>query len=140
MTLARAIEIAFEAHKEQKDKSGEPYILHLTKVMNKGINLKEKIAGILHDLVEDTKWTFKDLEREGLDSEIIYALRCLTKKNDETYDEFIDRVKTNQLATRVKLNDLEDNLDVKRISLLTSKDTERINKYLKSYRLLSNIF
>ena len=111
--LEKAIRIATEAHKSQEDKYGAPYIGHLTRVMNYGVSTDEKIAGILHDLVEDTQWTFEDLEKEGFPKHIIEALRCVTKTSeDENYDDFIERIKANPLAVNVKLNDLSDNLDI----------------------------
>src|SRR5437763_717464 len=99
MTLQRALEIAFEAHKDQKDKTGLPYLLHVMSVMNKGRNEKEKIVGVLHDLVEDTDWKFEDLEREGFSEEIISALKCLTHGEGEPYEDYILRAKSNPLAT-----------------------------------------
>lgn len=75
------------------------------------------------------------LEEEGLSSEVIEALRCVTKlSDDESYDDFIDRVLTNQLAMRVKLHDLEDNMDLARLDELTDADIKRNQKYQKSLR------
>ncbi|MFL5730460.1 MAG: hypothetical protein ACJ75J_13310 [Cytophagaceae bacterium] len=135
--LAKAIKIATEAHASQKDKNGAPYILHVMRVGLRGKNDNEKICGILHDVVEDTDWTFEKLEKEGFSEEVIAALKCVTKTSeDEPYDDFIERVKKNKLAIAVKINDLEDNMDVRRIPQLTEKDMLRINKYLKAYREL----
>ena len=136
--LERAINIAVKAHKGQKDKSGKPYIEHLLRVMYMGNTEDEKICGVLHDLVEDTDWTFEDIEMEGFSNDIISALRCLTKGGNEDYDKFIQRVLTNPLAIKVKLKDLTDNMDVKRFQKLNAIDFERLNKYLKSYNLLIN--
>lgn len=139
-TLLRAIEIAIEAHKNQVDKNKDPYILHLVRVMNAGRMINEKIVGILHDLIEDTLWTFGDLEREGFSKEVIDAIKCVTKEeDDEDYDHFVARVKTNSLAIKVKINDLIDNLDVKRLHEITEKDVARLNKYLAAYRELINV-
>ncbi|WP_224994310.1 hypothetical protein [Cesiribacter sp. SM1] len=135
--LKRAIEIAVEAHKDQVDKTGSPYIEHLFRVMGLGKNEDEKICGVLHDLVEDTSWSFEELNREGFSSEIIDALRCVTKTSeDEDYDAFLDRIVCNRLAVAVKINDLTDNLDVRRLPHITEKDMSRLNKYLKAYRRL----
>ncbi|HEY8402883.1 MAG TPA: hypothetical protein VIK89_16570 [Cytophagaceae bacterium] len=134
-TLAKAISIAVKAHEGQKDKHGAPYILHVLSVMQKGRTEAEKICGALHDVVEDTDWTFEQLQKEGFSTQIIEALKCVTKKSeDEDYDAFIERTLTNPLAVRVKLNDLEDNMDIRRIPVITEKDTERLNKYLRAYR------
>ena len=108
-TLERAIEIATEAHKGQYDKAGNDYIGHPIRVMDMGRTDEEKIVGILHDVVEDTDWTFEKLAEEGFSQEIIAALRCVTKLSEnENYDDFIERVKKNPLATAVKINDLSE--------------------------------
>lgn len=137
--LEKAIQIAVSAHKEQVDKSEQPYILHLIRVMDAGETEQEKICGILHDLVEDTDWTFEKLENEGFSEEIISALKCVTKQENEDYAAFIGRVKTNPLAIKVKLNDLRDNMDITRLFRITEKDRERLNKYLKAYQELKCI-
>ena len=134
--LVKAIQIAVSAHKEQVDKSGQPYILHLIRVMDAGKTEQEKICGVLHDLIEDTDWTFEKLENEGFSEKIISALKCVTKQENEDYDAFINRIKTNPLAIKVKLNDLKDNMDITRLVHITEKDTERLNKYLKAYQEL----
>ena len=134
--LEKAIQIALEAHKGQTDKAGAPYLLHLIRVMNAGQTENEKICGILHDLVEDTPWTFEDLRREGFSEEVIRALVCVTKQPNEPYTHFIERIKKNSLATKVKLNDLRDNMDITRLTFITEEDTQRLNKYLKAYHSL----
>ena len=135
--LAKAIEIALEAHKGATDKAGMPYAGHIMRVMQAGRTIDEKIVGVLHDLVEDTHWTFDQLLEEGFPQHIVDALRCVTKiSEDEPYEEFIKRVKTNPLAVAVKINDLTDNMDIRRLSELTDKDAQRLRKYLKAYRAL----
>ena len=136
-TLDRAIEIATQAHKGQFDKSGKEYIGHPLRVMEMGMTEQEKIVGVLHDVVEDTDWTFEALEAEGFSPEIISALRCITKTSEnENYDDFIERVKKNPLATAVKINDLTDNMDIRRLPYLSDKDVKRLKKYLKAYKRL----
>src|SRR5574344_768951 len=98
-TLSKAIEIAVLAHKGQKDKSGAEYILHPLRVMERGNTEVEMICGILHDVVEDSAWTFEGLADEGFCEEIISALQCMTKESeDEDYDMFIERVTKNPIA------------------------------------------
>lgn len=136
-TLARAIEIATEAHKGQFDKAGNEYIGHPLRVMEMGKTEEEKIVGVLHDVVEDTDWSFDMLEAEGFAPEIIAALKCVTKiSENENYDAFIERVKKNPLATAVKINDLTDNMDIRRLPYLGDKDVKRLKKYLKAYKKL----
>ena len=136
-SLNRAIEIATEAHKGQFDKSGKDYIGHPLRVMEMGKNEEERIVGVLHDVVEDTSWTFEMLEAEGFPPEIIAALKCVTKiSENENYDDFIERVKKNPLAVAVKINDLTDNMDIRRLPYLSDKDVKRLKKYLKAYKKL----
>ena len=134
--LEKAIQIAIEAHQGQTDKAGAPYLLHLIRVMNTGQTEDERICGILHDLVEDTPWTFEALRREGFSEEVIRALVCVTKQPNEPYTHFIERIKKNSLATKVKLNDLRDNMDITRLTFITEEDTQRLKKYLKAYHSL----
>jgi (p)ppGpp synthase/HD superfamily hydrolase len=136
-TLQRAIEIATEAHQGQFDKAGNEYIGHPLRVMEMGASEEEKIVGVLHDVVEDTDWTFGMLEAEGFSQEVIAALKCVTKiSENENYDDFIERVRKNPLATAVKINDLTDNMDIRRLPYLSDKDVKRLKKYLKAYKKL----
>ncbi len=137
MTIERAVEIAVAAHKGQVDKVGRPYILHVLQVMMAGKTDDEKILGALHDVVEDTDWTYDQLRKEGFSETILTALECVTKRSpDEDYHEFTERVKKNPLAIRVKLNDLRSNMDLTRLDKVREKDIERFNKYVKAYNEL----
>ncbi|WP_047099187.1 HD domain-containing protein [Chryseobacterium lactis] len=137
--LEKAISIATQAHAGQTDKSGKPYILHVLRVMMKGKTEDEMICGILHDLVEDTDWSFEKLKEEGFPETVINALELVTRKNNERYSDFIERIAGNDLAIRVKLNDLEDNMDVRRLNKVLEKDAERLSKYIKAYNYLKSI-
>jgi (p)ppGpp synthase/HD superfamily hydrolase len=138
MTLERAIEIAVTAHHGQVDKYGAPYIGHVLRVMNRGITEEEKICGVLHDVVEDTDWTFEQLAAEGLSPVILEALKGVTKlSEDEDYDHFVQRTLQNPLSCAVKLHDLSDNMDIRRMPEVTEKDIARLNKYLKAYRTIA---
>jgi (p)ppGpp synthase/HD superfamily hydrolase len=137
-TLERAVEIAVEAHAGQLDKAGKEYIGHPFRVMEMGKTEDEKIVGVLHDVVEDTPWTFDMLQAEGFSSQVIAALRCVTKVSEnENYDDFIERVRKNPLAAAVKINDLTDNMDIRRLPYLSDKDVKRLKKYLKAYKKLT---
>ena len=137
-TLQRAIEIATEAHRGQLDKAGRDYIGHPLRVMEMGKTENEKIVGVLHDVIEDSDWTFEKLAEEGFSDEVIAALRCVTKiSENENYDDFIDRVKKNPLAVAVKINDLTDNMDIRRLPYLSDKDVKRLKKYLKAYKRMT---
>ncbi len=136
-SLNRAIEIAREAHLGQVDKSGMDYINHPLRVMSLCETETEKIVGVLHDVIEDSNFTFEYLINEGFSDEVIEALRCITKlSEEENYDSFIERVKQNNLAVRVKICDLTDNLDVRRLKTITEKDFIRLSKYLHAYHSL----
>ncbi|MBW8685134.1 phosphohydrolase [Chitinophaga rhizophila] len=140
MTLSQAISIATDAHAGQLDKYGAPYIAHVMRVMQLGKTTDEKIVGVLHDVVEDTSWTFEQLAEHGLPPHLIAALQCVTKlSDDEDYDHFIDRIIPNRLACLVKLNDLTDNMDIRRIPELTEKDIPRFNKYLIAYNKIAAV-
>jgi (p)ppGpp synthase/HD superfamily hydrolase len=136
MNLERAVEIAQEAHKGVKDKGGHDYIHHPIRVMHAMSNDQEKIVAILHDVVEDSDWTFDRLKEEGFEDSAIESLRCVTKYSEEDYQEFIKRAATNKIATKVKIADIEDNLDLSRLGTLTEKDLTRIEKYKKALKYL----
>src|ERR1051326_6273469 len=135
--LEKAIAIAVDAHRGQKDRYGAPYILHPLRVMARVGSAAEKTVAVLHDVVEDTDWTFADLKREGFSDSIIEALKCLTKKRGEPYDELVKRSDLNPLAHPVKVADLEDNMDLRRMSVVTDQDWARLKKYLAAWRLLT---
>jgi len=127
--LAKAVRIAAIAHEHQVDKSGDAYILHPLRLMTRAQTDDEKIVALLHDVVEDSDWTLEALVEEGFPQRIVDAIGCVTNREREGYDDFISRVLTNPLAVRVKLLDLEDNMDMTRLSALTDKDMERLLKY-----------
>ena len=138
MNLDRAIQIAVEAHAGAKDRGGKAYILHPISVMMRCKTDEEKIVAILHDVVEDTDWTFEALREEGFTETIIEALKTVTKhSDDEDYDEFIQRSLKNEIGRKVKIADLRENLDVTRIGELADKDIERINKYKRALKTLT---
>jgi len=132
-TLERAIEIAAAAHAGQKGKEGSPYILHPVRVMLRVEGLAAQMAGILHDVVEDTEWTLEQLRAEGFSEEVLEAVDCLTHRNGEEYFEYVARAGANALARRVKLADLEDNMNVMRLAEVRDKDLERVRKYHKAW-------
>ena len=138
MNLERAIQIAVEAHAGATDRGGKAYILHPISVMMRCETDEEKIVAILHDVVEDTDWTFDSLREEGFTETVIEALKTVTKHSeDEDYDEFVQRSLKNEIGRKVKIADLRENLDVTRIGELTEKDIERINKYKRALKTLT---
>lgn len=135
--LEKAIIIAVEAHQDVKDKCGEPYILHPLRMMVKLTTEEERIAAVLHDVVEDTEVTMKDLKAEGFSQTTLTAVDLLTHdKNKHSYEEFIQRLAPNPIARAVKLKDLEDNMDLRRLPNPTPKDFQRLEKYHKAVAYL----
>ena len=131
-TLEDAIALANEAHRGQKEKAGQPYILHVLRVMFRLETEQEQVAGVLHDLVEDTSYTLDDLRRLGYPDPVVTAVDCLTRREDESYEEFVERAGAHPIARRVKLADLEDNMDIRRLSEVTERDLERLNRYIRA--------
>jgi (p)ppGpp synthase/HD superfamily hydrolase len=133
-TLEDAILLAAQTHRGQVDKVGQPYILHLLRVMLRVETEQEQMVAVLHDLVEDTSYTLDDLRALGYSEAVVEALDCVTRRSDETYEEFILRASANPLARRVKLADLEDNMDIRRLPVVNEKDQERLNRYIAAWR------
>jgi len=136
--LEKAIAIAVDAHAGKKDKAGQPYILHPLRVMFRVETEDERIVAVLHDVVEDhgDVWPRGRLRKNGFPPYILAALQCVTKRKREPYEKFIERAASNPIALNVKLADLEDNLDVRRLHEVTEKDRDRLNRYLVSFRRL----
>ena len=135
--LAHSMVFAEECHRGDVDKSGVMYILHPLRVMRQMDSETEKIVGVLHDVVEDTPVTLQILKEKGYSQEIVDAVDCLTKREEESYEDFIERCKQNPIALKVKIADLEDNMDIRRLDVLTEKDMEKLNRYLRAWRYLT---
>lgn len=127
--------IAYEAHKNQVDKSGVPYIYHPIHVAEQMNTENECIIALLHDVVEDTNVSFKQLE-EVFSKEIIDILKLLTREENIEYDEYIKRIKNNSIACKVKIADLTHNLDKTRLDFVTEVDVKRNEKYKKALQIL----
>jgi (p)ppGpp synthase/HD superfamily hydrolase len=131
--LERAIAIAVDAHRGQKDLFGRPYILHPLRLMLRMETNTERIAAVLHDVVEDSEWTLDMLRKEGFSGDIINALENLTKRKGEDYKDFIKRIETDRLASKVKIADLEDNMDLRRMNAISERDIKRLMKYHEAW-------
>jgi hypothetical protein len=136
VSLDRAIEIVVSAHKGPVDKSGAPYILHPLRIMFSLRTEEEKIVGVLHDVVEDSDWSFEDLIKEGFSDAVITGLRSVTEVEGEDYDAFILRACSGLIARNVKIADVTDNLDIKRIDEPPQHDFERLKKYRRALKVL----
>lgn len=137
--LERAIALAVEAHQGQRDKAGMPYILHPLRMMLRMQTSEEKMAAVLHDVVEDSAWTLDTLREQGFPDVVLEAVGGLTRRTGETYEAFIARAARHPLARRVKLADLEDNLDLRRLTNLTADDLERLIRYQRAWHYLTDI-
>ena len=135
-TLQKAIEIAVKAHSDQKRKNGDPYILHPIRVLLKMETEEEKIIAILHDVVEDTVITEKDLIAAGFSDKVICMLQVLTHAKEESYDKYIDRILYYPTARKVKMADLQDNMNLDELPEITDYDIRRTQKYIKALALI----
>ncbi len=139
-TLERAIAIAATAHAGQHDKAGAAYILHPLRVMLRLSTDAERITAVLHDVIEDCDgWSLERLISEGFSPEIIEALKSVTKREGEAYDDFVKRACENPIGRRVKLSDLRDNCDLSRISQPTAKDHERMARYRRAIAYIESL-
>ncbi len=136
--IDRAMAICVEAHSGQMDRYGQIYIFHPMRVMQRVNSINDKCVAILHDVVEDSEWTVEDLTQEGFPSVIVDAVDAISKRDDEEYTDYIQRVRENAIAIRVKLADLEDNMDLRRTrGEMTVSDLERLKRYRKAYTVLN---
>jgi (p)ppGpp synthase/HD superfamily hydrolase len=135
-TLARAIAIASSAHVDQREKAGSPYILHPIRIMLRMNTETEMMVAILHDVVEDTPWTLEQLRGEGFSGEVVDAVDCVTRRETETYAEFVERARYNPVARKVKIVDLEDNMDIRRLPEISDKNLQRLKIYHKAWSSL----
>lgn len=133
----KAMNIAYNAHINQLDKAGVPYIyhpIHLAEQMDTEI---ECIVALLHDVVEDTDVTFEQLEKE-FTSEAIEVLKLLTHNKETEYMDYIKEIKQNPIAKKIKIADIKHNSDESRLDKITEKDITRIEKYKKVLEFLKN--
>lgn len=134
--LQLAKEVATKAHEGQKDKGGQPYILHPTTVASYLDKPEHKMIAYLHDVCEDTPMTIEEIQDLGFSKTVTDALRLLTRKKEVPYEEYVRQIAKNPNARLVKLADLRHNMDLSRISHPTEKDYRRLEKYKKAYEFL----
>ena len=132
----KAINRMFEAHKEQRDKSGLPYVFHPFHLAEQMEDETTTVVALLHDIVEDTDCTPDDLRRMGFSEEVCEAIDLMTHREGVPYMEYVKRIKTNPVAVKVKLADLRHNSDLTRMEKPTERDKQRAEKYREAIRLL----
>jgi len=140
-TLDDAIALAVEQFRGVLDKAGQPYILHLLRVMLEQIGLPAQQVGVLHDLVEDTNVTLGDLRTRGFSDEVVDAIDALTHRDEESYAEYVIRLAECPLARPVKLADLRDNYSLSRVAYrpeYQAEDAARVQRYILSHDFLSD--
>lgn len=140
LTVDDALALAVEKFRGIPDKAGQPYILHLLRVMLQQSDDVARQVGVLHDLVEDTDVTLDDLRKRGFSEEVVEAIDALTHRDDESYAQYVLRAAASPVARRVKLADLEDNYQLGRVAYRRdhqSEDAQRIQRYILSYYFLT---
>lgn len=132
----KALKLCFEAHKDQTDKSGMPYVFHPFHLAEQMQTEQTIVVALLHDVVEDTQYTLEDLWNMGFDKAVIDALALLTHDDNTDYMDYVRAIKGNPIAKAVKLADLAHNSDLSRLTTVDEKALQRREKYLKAMALL----
>ncbi len=134
----KALKLSFEAHKNQVDKSGLPYVYHPFHLAEQMTDENSTVVALLHDVVEDTEYTFEDLQKLGFNDVVIEALKLLTHDDAVPYMEYVKAIKRNKTARAVKLADLKHNSDLTRLDFVGEKARVRKKKYEEAIKLLEN--
>lgn len=132
----KAMKLCFQAHRHQTDKSGMPYVFHPFHLAEQMKDEITTVVALLHDVVEDTDYTLKDLSDMGFTKDVIDALALLTHDDSVSYMDYVAAIKSNPVAKAVKLADLRHNSDLSRLDEITDTALERKEKYLKAIALL----
>ena len=134
----KALKLCFEAHKNQTDKSGMPYVFHPFHLAEQMQTEETTIVALLHDVVEDTDYTLEDLSAMGFSKAVTDAIALMTHDDDTEYMDYVRAIKDNPIAKAVKLADLNHNSDLSRLDVVDEKALKRREKYLKAIELLEN--
>ena len=132
----KALKLCYEAHKNQVDKSGMPYVFHPFHVAEQMTDEATTIVALLHDVVEDTDYTLEDLAAEGFGKDILEAVALMTHEDDVPYLDYVAKLKDNPIARAVKLADLAHNSDLSRIGEVDEETKQRLEKYKQATALL----
>jgi len=133
----KAMKLAYEAHQGQTDKNGMPYIFHPAHLAEQMTDENTTVCALLHDVVEDTPYTLADLQAMGFPSEVIDALTLLTHDKSVPYMDYVRKIKTNRIASAVKLADLRHNSDLSRLDTVDDDALKRIKKYKQAMSILT---
>lgn len=132
----KALKISFNAHKNQVDKSGMPYVFHPFHLAEQMDDEYSVCVALLHDVVEDTDITVEELITKGFPKEVINAIELMTHSDSVPYLDYVKAIKNNPIACKVKLADLENNSDLSRLDKIDDKALERVAKYKKAIEIL----
>ncbi len=132
----KALKLCFEAHKDQTDKSGMPYVFHPFHLAENMTDEYTTTVALLHDVVEDTDYTLSDLKDMGFPEKVTDALALLTHDKSVPYMEYVEKIKQNPVARAVKLTDLTHNSDLSRLDTVDEKALRRVEKYKKAMEIL----
>ena len=134
----KALKLCFEAHKNQVDKTGLPYVFHPFHLAEQMKDEYSTVCALLHDVVEDTEYTFDDLINIGFPNEVIEALKLLTHAEDVPYMDYVKALSVNPIAKAVKIADLTHNSDTSRLDVVDEWALKREEKYKKALEFLNN--
>lgn len=132
----KALKLCFEAHKDQVDKGGLPYVFHPFHLAEQMTDEDTTVVALLHDVVEDTPYTLEDLKTLGFSSQVLEAVALLTHDEAVPYLDYVAKIKENPIAKAVKLADLEHNTDMTRLNPWDPIIPERQEKYRMAKALL----
>jgi (p)ppGpp synthase/HD superfamily hydrolase len=135
----QALKLCFEAHRDQTDKSGMPYVFHPFHLAEQMDTEESTTVALLHDIVEDTDYTLEDLKAMGFPNNVIDALALMTHDPRVPYMEYVKAISENPLATKVKLADLRHNSDLSRLDSVDEKALSRVKKYAAAIELLESV-
>ena len=132
----KAMKLCYEAHKDQVDKTGVPYVFHPFHVAEQMTSEASTIVALLHDVVEDTDYTLDDIAAAGFGKDIVEAVALMTHEDDVPYLDYVAKLKDNPIAREVKLADLAHNSDQSRLGEIDEETGQRLEKYKKAIALL----
>ncbi len=132
----KAMKLCFEAHKDQVDKSGMPYVFHPFHLAEQMPDEETTIVALLHDVVEDTEYSLDDLKDMGFSKEVLDAIALMTHDEAVPYMEYVEQIKKNRIAAIVKCADLMHNSDLSRLDTVDEKAIKRVEKYKQAIAIL----
>lgn len=136
-TTKKAMKLCFQAHKDQTDKSGIPYVFHPIHLAEQMVDEDTTVVALLHDTIEDTHYTIEDLAALGFNDRVLAAIQLMTHADDVPYMDYVAKIKSNPIAKAVKLADLAHNSDITRMDIVDEKAIARVEKYAKAIKLLN---